>query len=334
MSKTPGQITEDGLRNDISVGPAVPASWLGGSGAVGIFNLMEDAATAEISRSQIWQWIHNDVPLDDGRIGGRGAGRAADRRGAEQDPGGESATASTPSATARPRAVHRGRAGRRLRRLPDHARLRAHALDAAFAGTGKRRQSQLEAFPGEVVRRTATIQALVPRMRDICGPGNVITDPLELRTYECDGLTSHRAVPGAGRAARIAERGGRGGRCCASPGCRSSPAAPAPVCPAARCRASDGVLIVMSRMRADRRGRPGEPAGRGGAGRHQPGRDQGRGAVRPLLRARPVEPAGLLGRRQRRGELRRRALPEVRVHRPPRHRAGDRHPGRRADRAR
>ena len=42
----------------------------------------------------------------------------------------------------------------------------------------------------------ATIQALVPRMRDICGAGNVITDPLELRTYECDGLTSHRCVPG------------------------------------------------------------------------------------------------------------------------------------------
>ena len=40
-----------------------------------------------------------------------------------------------------------------------------------------------------------SIQALVPRMRDICGAGNVITDPLELRTYECDGLTAHRSVP-------------------------------------------------------------------------------------------------------------------------------------------
>ena len=39
----------------------------------------------------------------------------------------------------------------------------------------------------------ATIQALVPRMRDICGAGNVITDPLELRTYECDGLTCRAA---------------------------------------------------------------------------------------------------------------------------------------------
>ena len=40
-----------------------------------------------------------------------------------------------------------------------------------------------------------TIQALVPRMREICGAGNVITDPLELRTYECDGLTAHRSIP-------------------------------------------------------------------------------------------------------------------------------------------
>jgi malate synthase len=71
VSKTPGQITEDGLRNDISVALQYLASWLGGSGAVGIFNLMEDAATAEISRSQVWQWIYNEVPLEDGRIVGR-----------------------------------------------------------------------------------------------------------------------------------------------------------------------------------------------------------------------------------------------------------------------
>ena len=68
VSKTPGTITEAGLRNNISVALQYLASWLGGNGAVGIFNLMEDAATAEISRSQIWQWIHNDVPLDDGRL--------------------------------------------------------------------------------------------------------------------------------------------------------------------------------------------------------------------------------------------------------------------------
>jgi malate synthase len=68
VSKTPGGITEAGLRNNISVGLQYLATWLGGNGAVAIFNLMEDAATAEISRSQVWQWIHNDVTLDDGPL--------------------------------------------------------------------------------------------------------------------------------------------------------------------------------------------------------------------------------------------------------------------------
>jgi len=65
VSKTPGQITEAGLRNDVSVGLQYLASWLNGSCAVAIFNLMEDAATAEIARSQVWQWLHNDITLDD-----------------------------------------------------------------------------------------------------------------------------------------------------------------------------------------------------------------------------------------------------------------------------
>jgi malate synthase len=68
VSKTPGVITEAGLRNNISVALQYLAAWLGGNGAVAIFNLMEDAATAEISRSQTWQWIHNDVALDDGPV--------------------------------------------------------------------------------------------------------------------------------------------------------------------------------------------------------------------------------------------------------------------------
>jgi malate synthase len=61
-----GAVTEAGLRSNISVGLQYLEAWLRGNGAVGINNLMEDAATAEISRSQIWQWIHNDVRLDDG----------------------------------------------------------------------------------------------------------------------------------------------------------------------------------------------------------------------------------------------------------------------------
>jgi malate synthase len=68
FAKTPGGVTEAGLRNNISVALQYLAAWLSGTGAVAIFNLMEDAATAEISRSQIWQWIHNDVTLDDGPL--------------------------------------------------------------------------------------------------------------------------------------------------------------------------------------------------------------------------------------------------------------------------
>jgi malate synthase len=65
VRSTPGQHTEAGLRNAVSVGVQYLATWLRGSGAVAIYNLMEDAATAEISRSQVWQWLHNDVTLDD-----------------------------------------------------------------------------------------------------------------------------------------------------------------------------------------------------------------------------------------------------------------------------
>jgi malate synthase len=61
-----GACTEEGLRNDVSVGLQYLAAWLAGSGAVAIFNLMEDAATAEIARSQVWQWAHNDVVLAGG----------------------------------------------------------------------------------------------------------------------------------------------------------------------------------------------------------------------------------------------------------------------------
>src|SRR3954465_12675010 len=66
VRSTPGEVTEAGLRNDVSVGIQYLESWLRGSGAVGINNLMEDAATAEIARSQVWQWLHNGVRLSDG----------------------------------------------------------------------------------------------------------------------------------------------------------------------------------------------------------------------------------------------------------------------------
>ena len=68
VKATPGGVTEAGLRNNISVSIQYLESWLRGIGAVAIFNLMEDAATAEISRSQIWQWIYNRISLEDGRL--------------------------------------------------------------------------------------------------------------------------------------------------------------------------------------------------------------------------------------------------------------------------
>ena len=66
--KPEAPITEAGLRNNISVGIQYLGAWLAGNGCVPVFNLMEDAATAEISRSQIWQWMRSDKGrLDDGR---------------------------------------------------------------------------------------------------------------------------------------------------------------------------------------------------------------------------------------------------------------------------
>ncbi len=90
-----GRVTEAGVRQNVSVGLRYLDAWLRGTGAAAIDNLMEDAATAEISRSQLWQWLRHGVRLDDGRAvsrelyaavrdeelgrhGGRGAGRLGD----------------------------------------------------------------------------------------------------------------------------------------------------------------------------------------------------------------------------------------------------------------
>ncbi len=67
LAETPGAITETGLRTDVSVGFQYVSFWLGGRGAAAINSMMEDAATAEISRSQIWQWVHHGCQLEDGR---------------------------------------------------------------------------------------------------------------------------------------------------------------------------------------------------------------------------------------------------------------------------
>lgn len=66
IASAEGAATREGLRGAVDVGVRYIASWLGGNGAAAIHNLMEDAATAEISRSQIWQWVRNSVQLDNG----------------------------------------------------------------------------------------------------------------------------------------------------------------------------------------------------------------------------------------------------------------------------
>ncbi len=90
-----GRITEEGVCSNISIALQCLDFWLQGQGAVGIHNLMEDAATAEISRSQLWQWIRHGARMDDGRpvtpelyrelqdqelqaLGGSGQGRLGD----------------------------------------------------------------------------------------------------------------------------------------------------------------------------------------------------------------------------------------------------------------
>jgi malate synthase len=83
VASTPGEPTEDGLHNDVAVGLRYLESWLRGTGAVTIFNLMEDAATAEIARSQVWQWLHNRVEL----AGGATVDRALVERVIEEELG-------------------------------------------------------------------------------------------------------------------------------------------------------------------------------------------------------------------------------------------------------
>ncbi|MCW2954547.1 MAG: aceB [Conexibacter sp.] len=66
VASTPGDITEAGLRSDVNVGIQYISSWLRGNGAASIYGLMEDAATAEIARSQVWQWIRHGRSLAEG----------------------------------------------------------------------------------------------------------------------------------------------------------------------------------------------------------------------------------------------------------------------------
>ena len=142
-----------------------------------------------------------------------------------------------------------------------------------------------------------------------------------MRTYECDGLTGRRAVPQAVVLPRTTAEVRAAVRVCHAtrhpvrrPRSRHRPLRRR----GAGCR---GDRDRPGAHEPHPRGRRAQPAGAGAAGRRQPGRHPGGGAARPLLRPRPVEPAGVHDRRQRRRELRRRALPQVRLHHQPRARA-------------
>ncbi|ACU35953.1 malate synthase A [Actinosynnema pretiosum subsp. pretiosum] len=72
VDRTPGRVTEAGLRGNVSVAVRYLESWLSGVGAAAIGGLMEDAATAEISRCQVWQWVRHGTPLAEGGVVGEG----------------------------------------------------------------------------------------------------------------------------------------------------------------------------------------------------------------------------------------------------------------------
>ena len=112
-----GAVTEAGVRANVRVALAYLDSWLRGNGAAAIDNLMEDAATAEIARSQLWHWRTRAVALADGRSW---IARAATRRSATRSWPGSAAPRSGRLARGRG-AARSARARRRLRRVPDAA---------------------------------------------------------------------------------------------------------------------------------------------------------------------------------------------------------------------
>ncbi len=93
------------------------------------------------------------------------------------------------------------------------------------------------------------IETLIPRMVEICGPGGVVSDPLELRTYECDGLTSHRAAPALAVLPQTAEQVAAIVRACAAAKVPFVARGSGTGLSGGALPAADGVLIVMSKMR-------------------------------------------------------------------------------------
>ena len=173
--RTGGAVTEAGLRGNVSVALQYLEAWLRGNGAVAIHNLMEDAATAEISRSQVWQWIHNGVRLDDGTaitadlVGpdrGRGAGQDPRRRSATQAwaAAGSTTPASCSSGSRWPTTSPTSSPGRlRLDRLTDAADRRDYATWTS--GSPPHDAFLAARYPGERAGRQPVHTVYVPADR-------------------------------------------------------------------------------------------------------------------------------------------------------------------------
>ena len=157
--------------------------------------------------------------------------------------------------------------GRRVRRVPDPAGVRADALGAMHAlGLADRPRLGRAGRRGHH-RPAAAAHLRVRRPRPLQG---------RCRRWSCSPRPPRTSPPSSGPAPR--------------PACRSSPAAPAPACPAGALPHADGVLIVTSRMRTHPRGRPRQPAGGRRAGRDQPAGDPRRSPPAATT-TRPTRPA-------------------------------------------
>ena len=244
----------------------------GGNGAVGIFNLMEDAATAEISRSQVWQWLHNDVELDDGRRVTRElVERLIDEELAK--------LRGEPGAT-------RPALGRR--RGAVHARWR-WPTSSPSSSPSRRTSGCREAMPTRHRRPSATTGCA----RGGCG-ASATTRHHRPRAAAHLRVRRAGALPGRRPALVVlpedAEQVAAVVRACAEHGVPFVARGSGTGLSGGALPHADGVLIVTSRMRAHPRGRPRRPARRRRAGRDQPRRHQG-GARRTATTTRPTRPA-------------------------------------------
>ena len=156
VAQTPGEITEEGLRLNVNVGIQYISSWLRGNGAAAIYGLMEDAATAEISRAQVWQWIRHGEVLDDGRpitpeLVRELAAEELEKIRAEIGDDEWFEREGRPGAVAR--AVRAGGAERRrVRGVPDAAGVRRAAEAGALAARARCRRCRRNDSPAEMRR--------------------------------------------------------------------------------------------------------------------------------------------------------------------------------------